>query len=96
MKIVIGVVLFNLFSVLFFSLLYYYLAKGSYGTLEKETKDQDPIYYLDVLYFATTIQAGVGLASVVPQTTFIKCLVILQQLLMISSYIFLIVFFKLK
>lgn len=95
MKLVIGVVLYNLLSIFVFSLLYYYNSDGSINDLERE-HGFEPITYLDVLFFSTTIQAGVGLSSIVAQTPIMKWLIILQQVLMISSYIFLVAFFKLK
>lgn len=95
MKLIFGVVIYNLLSIIIFSLIYYYLAKGSHDVMHREHGNH-AITYLDVLFFATTIQAGVGLSSVVVQTTLMKWLVILQQVLMISSYILLVALFNLK
>jgi hypothetical protein len=95
MKLLLGAVVYNLLAIIIFSLIYYYYAKNLNEIWQREHGYQK-ITYLDVLFFATTVQSGVGLSSIVVQSDFMKCIVILQQVLMISSYIFLIYFFHLK
>jgi hypothetical protein len=48
---------------------------------------------LDCLFLSTTIQSGVGYALVIPSTHFSKCIIMIQQMMMLSTNVFLLYFF---
>jgi len=49
--------------------------------------------YLDLLYLTVTIQAGVGMPSIIPNTTLSKSIVMIQQLVIIFASILIIYLF---
>ena len=98
MKIVARTVVFHIFCILFFSFIYYTFSNhfenlgedlhNFNGTIRKRT-------LLDFILFSTTIQAGVGIIDFYPSTTFTKIIVIMQQLIIISTHVFTLYIFTL-
>lgn len=85
--------LFQIVSIILFSLLYW---KNSDGFVSGVTKlNKNNISYIDFLFTAVTIQAGVGYSDLFPVQKLTKALVILQQFIMISSNILILYLFSL-
>jgi hypothetical protein len=51
--------------------------------------------YSDALLLSVTIQSGVGIAYIIPRSDTCKMLMIIQQFIMILSYIFILYIFTL-
>ena len=79
MKLVIRTVFFQMVCVVVFALLYF--------TMQDPLSGDEHLNGLDALLLSITIQSGVGIAPIVPISTTCKIVMILQQLLMISSYV---------
>jgi hypothetical protein len=90
MKIAIRTIIFHLNCILIFSFIYYsYKSDFEYLTSKKDGK----IKYLDLLLLSTTVQAGVGISGISPNTDITKYVMIIQQIIMIATHIFTIYFF---
>jgi hypothetical protein len=90
MKIAIRTVFFHFLCILIFGFIYYHIHSQfeHKGEQERET-------FLDYILLSTTIQAGVGITKVKPNTNFAKITLILQQLLMIMTHVFTLYFIQL-
>jgi len=86
MKIVFATILFHLLCIIFFSIIYIYLKKGFINNANSSLKND--IKLIDIIMFSTTIQAGVGLTNLLPNSFYLKLVTITQQLSMICSYVF--------
>jgi len=100
MKIVIRTVLFHVFCIIVFAIIYSFFSR-EFGSLdddffrnEKVTKKKKT-GFLDCLLLSTTIQAGVGISEMFPSSQNTKIIMIVQQLLMISTHVFTIYIFTL-
>jgi len=89
MKIVIRTVVFHFFCILFFAVFYYYFKEHYQRKLSEETNR------LDCLLLSTTIQAGVGISDIYPISFYGKIIMIIQQLLMITTHVFTLYIFNL-
>ena len=74
----------HLFCIIFFALFYYYFSIHFYNNKLKQTYESDLESIIDFVLFSTTIQAGVGISSIVPVSVYGKLFMIIQQLIMIS------------
>ncbi len=83
MKILIRTLIFHFVCILMFSLFYLNIHHDSETT------------YLDCLLMSTTIQAGVGLTNMRMDTSIGKLVMILQQMLLISTHAFTLYIFTL-
>ena len=90
MKHVFRIVVFHLTCVIIFATLYYNF-KNNFDD-ENSVKHESLI---DFILLATTIQAGVGVSGIYPVTNIGKYIMILQQLIMLSTHVFTIYFFTL-
>ena len=91
MKIAIRTVLFQFISIIFFALIYYFFR----DYLKSNSKHSNPFTLIECFFLSVTIQAGVGLTDVHPISYHTQIVMMLQQLLMITSSIFTIYFFSL-
>ncbi len=82
MKILIRTLIFHFVCILMFSLLYINIAD------DMVTQDKSPINFLDCLLLSTTIQAGVGFTNLLVHGSIGKLIMMLQQLLLISTHAF--------
>jgi len=90
MKIVIRTVFFHLCCILFFGLIYLIFKDGfSRDPAYSVNKKPEP-EVIDCLFLATTVQAGVGYSDLYPITNLAKTILIIQQLIMICTNVFLI------
>ncbi len=87
MKLVLRSVLFQVMCVLLFSALYY--------KFQDPTSLDTTMNYSDALLLSVTIQSGVGIAYIIPQSYICKVLMIIQQFIMLLSYIFILYIFTL-
>lgn len=100
MKIVFRTVLFHFLCILVFALLYSTFAPD-FGSLDDDSYSKNnnrtkvKLTFLDFLLLSTTIQAGVGISEFFPSSSFTKIILIIQQLIMISTHVFTLYFFTL-
>jgi hypothetical protein len=88
MRRVVKTLAIHLFCIIFFAFFYYYFS------IHFDNNNQDKFKYynsgskidslVDFFLFSTTIQAGVGISNVLPNSVYGKMLMIMQQLIMIS------------
>jgi len=88
MKLVIGTVFFNCICIIIFTYIYY-LHKAHYYL--EEGKD---LTLIDSLLLSTTIQSSVGVNTVVPTTNTGKIIMIIQQFILVITYVFVIYLFS--
>lgn len=93
MKIVIRTLIFHIICIIIFALLY--LLYGNDFTSLDDNVNKKNKELLDFLLLSTTIQAGVGVSEFIPSTSITKLIMIVQQLLMISTHIFTLYFLTL-
>jgi len=89
MKIFIRTVCFHFICILFFSLLYFFLKNNFQKHINQE------FTLLDYFLLSTTIQAGVGISNMYPNTDIGKTLMIIQQLIKITTHVFTVYIFTL-
>lgn len=90
MKHVVRIVVFHMICIIIFSFLYYNFKTEFDNEIIKKNAT-----LLDFILLATTIQVSVGITEIYPKTNITKILIILQQLIMISTNVFTIYFFNL-
>ena len=88
MKIFIRTVCFHFICILIFALFYYYLKDH----FQRQIKEEFTL--LDYFLLSTTIQAGVGISDIYPISFYGKLLMIIQQLLKITTHVFTIYIFN--
>ena len=83
--------LFNLFTAIFYSIVYSSISPHNFEAL----KPKDKLTYIDYLFYAVTIQTGIGLPDVTDISDLAKILAISQQLILMGSgFILITIFFK--
>ena len=93
MDIVTKTFLFNLICLIFFSFVYMSISIDNFAALQPK----DNITYIDLIFYSTTIQSGVGLSDINAVTDLAKILSMIQQLIMLASVFILIkVFYNKK
>ena len=93
MDIVTKTFLFNIICIVIFSLIYTSISTDNFAALQPK----DKITYIDLIFYSTTIQSGVGLSDINAITDLAKILSMIQQLVMIASVFILIkVFYEKK
>ena len=88
-SIVTNTFLFNIAVVIIFSIVYSSISAHNFEPLNPK----DELTYLDFLFYALTIQSGIGLPDVTAVSDLAKILVIIQQLMLMGSAFILITFF---
>jgi hypothetical protein len=91
MKLVIRTIIFHLLCILVFATLYYNLADSFDDTNENKRNKT----FLDYVMLAVTVQSGVGYSFLDPTTVSTKLILILQQLIMISTNVITVYIFTL-
>jgi hypothetical protein len=81
--------LFNIVVIIIFSIIYASISPSNFEPLKKE----DKLTYIDYLFYAVTIQSGVGLPDITALTDLAKILTIIQQIILIGSTFILLSFF---
>lgn len=85
--------LFNLLIALIFSIIYSSISSHNFEPLNPK----DELTYLDYLFYAVTIQSGIGLPDVTALSNLAKILVLIQQLILMgSAFILVYLFFRKK
>jgi hypothetical protein len=89
MKLVIRTVFFHLCCIALFTGIYYYLRRdfAVHGAYD--------VTAMDCVLLSTTIQSSVGISNVVPLTNLTKIVMTIQQLLLITTYVFTVYIFLL-
>lgn len=95
MKLVIRTLTFHLFCIIFFGLLYL-IYKDQFVTDPdfNVNKKKEP-EIIDCFFLSITVQAGVGYSDLYPYTNLAKIILMIQQLIMISTNVFLLYIFTL-
>jgi hypothetical protein len=91
MKLIIRTIIFHLICILLFSIIYFNLAE-SFIDVNNNKKNKT---FIDFFSLSTTIQSGVGLTFLEPIDLYGKFAVLLQQLILISSYVIMLYIFTL-
>jgi len=81
MKFLFRTIIFHLICIVIFSILYYNFS----NEYNDNTNNNDS--FLDFLLLSTTIQAGVGISGLYPINDIGKIMMILQQIILLSSHI---------
>lgn len=85
--------LFNLMTALVFSIIYASISPNNFEPLNPK----DELTYIDFLFYAVTIQSGIGLPDVTALSDLAKILALFQQLILMgSAFILVYLFFKKK
>jgi hypothetical protein len=85
--------LFNLLVIIIFSLIYSSISPHNFEPLNPK----DKLTYIDFLFYAVTIQSGIGLPDVTALSDLAKILALIQQLILMgSAFILVSLFFKNK
>ena len=82
MRIVFATIFFNFLCIIFFSMIYIYLKNEFINNTKNEIK------LIDIILFTTTVQSGVGITNLLPNSFNSKLVTIIQQVTMICSYVF--------
>jgi hypothetical protein len=83
--------LFNLLAAIIFSIIYASISPHNFEPLNPK----DELTYIDYLFYAVTIQSGIGLPDVTALSDLAKILALFQQLILMgSAFILVYMFFK--
>jgi hypothetical protein len=91
MKLAFRTVLFQFTCIIVFALTYYFLR----DYLRSKSRDSNPFSLIECFFLSVTIQAGVGITDIYPISYHTQIVMIIQQLIMLTSGIFTIYFFTL-
>jgi len=91
MKLLFRTLCFHLLCIIVFTLLYQRFSHDFANNNGKHTYNS----LLDFVMLSTTIQAGVGVSDLYPITSISKIVMIVQQLLMLSTHLFTLYIFTL-
>lgn len=89
MKLVIRTVFFHLCCIVLFTGIYYYLRS------DFNIPGENDVTVIDCTLLSTTIQAGVGVSNVTPLTNLTKIVMSIQQVMLITTYVFTVYIFSL-
>lgn len=81
--------IFNIIVIIVFSIIYSSISPHNFEPLNPS----DELTYVDYLFYAATIQCGVGLPDVTALSDLAKILALIQQLILMGSAFILITFF---
>ena len=80
---------FNIIVILIFSIIYASISPDNF----KPLNPKDELTYIDYLFYAVTIQSGVGLPDITSLSNLAKILALIQQLILMGSTFILLKFF---
>jgi hypothetical protein len=80
---------FNIVAILIFSVIYASISPHNFEPLNPK----DELTYIDFLFYAVTIQSGIGLPDVTALSDLAKILALIQQIMLMASAFILISFF---
>ncbi len=89
MKLVIRTVFFHLCCIVLFTGIYYYL-RG-----ELSIPNASEVNAMDCALLSVTIQSSVGMTNIVPLTNLTKIVMSIQQVMLITTYVFTVYIFSL-
>ena len=84
MKLVIRTLFFHILCIIIFAFLYY---KFREDFIEEKKQEKVKISVIDSVLLSTTIQAGVGISKIYPETFYGKIIMIIQQIIMIMTHL---------
>jgi len=87
-------IIFNILNLAIFTYIYFTLYETDFENHIEDPRDElsTDIKFMDCFYFATTVEAGVGLTSLQPTTNLAKFIVCIQQIFMIIANIVILYF----
>lgn len=91
MKAAIRTIVFHISCIILFSLLYLYFSSHFVNNDGNKAHKS----YIDFLLLSTTVQAGVGISDLYPVSFYSKIVMIIQQMLMLTTHIFTLYIFTL-
>ncbi len=83
MKLVFRTLFFHILCIIIFAFLYYKFRED----FTEEQEEKVKISVIDSLLLSTTIQAGVGISKIYPETFYGKIIMIIQQIIMIMTHL---------
>lgn len=95
MKLVIRTLTFHLLCIIFFSILYFIYKEHFVTDPDFNVNKKSEPEIIDCLFLSITVQAGVGYSDLYPYTNLAKIILMFQQLIMISTNVFLLYIFTL-
>jgi hypothetical protein len=96
MKQIFTAILLNFISILIFCIIYIFLKDDFiYNESDKINNLNNKIQIIDIIMYTSTIQSGVGLTNLMPNSFRAKFFTIMQQYVMISFNFFILYFFAL-
>jgi hypothetical protein len=91
MKLAIRSVVFHMLCIVIFAIIYLYFSTHFNSNIGV-TKNND---FIDFLLLSTTIQAGVGITDLYPNSYYGKVAMITQQIIMLTTHVFTLYIFTL-
>lgn len=73
--------IFNILTIIIFSIIYSSISPHNFEPLNPK----DKLTYIDYLFYAVTIQSGIGLPDVTALSDLAKILALIQQLILMST-----------
>ncbi len=83
MKILIRTLFFHFLCIFIFFVIYFYLGDHFF----KDKSNSSPATLTDYFMLSTTVQAGVGIADIYPISFTGKIILIIQQIIMLSTHV---------
>ena len=93
MRLVLATIFFNFICIGIFCMIYFYLQDGFINNNALKNNSLNNIDIMDFILFSTTIQAGVGITSLSPNSFSTKLVATIQQIIMLTAYFFVLHFF---
>jgi hypothetical protein len=94
-KHIISTFCFHVFFALLFSVIYYQVGESGFELTASSTKNKRRAGFMDYLALSTSIQAGVGISNLSPNTELSSLLLTIQQFFLIAANVFVVyVLFK--
>lgn len=87
MRLVFRTMFFHMLCIVLFAIIYYLFREHYIMNYHTE------LTFLDSALLSTTIQSSVGITNVIPITNIGKIIIIIQQILLILLYVFILYFF---
>lgn len=95
MKLVFRTLTFHILCIIVFGIIYFNYKDQFHRDVNYTDDNKKTPALIDCIFLSTTVQAGVGYSDLYPFTNLAKIILIIQQLIMISTNVFLLYIFTL-
>lgn len=85
MKLVLKTAVFHIFCILIFSIAYFLYKDHFTSTVDGMKQNYNE--FADFLNLSITIQSGVGMTYIIPNTLNVKCIMMIQQCLVLLTHV---------